>query len=220
MLNMHFPSVLQDPESEGEPNEYGSMQTSSNNMDANYRRKSAVSRTSPSGNATNRVPLSSLSRVAESSSGRGRIPFTSQCSIKPIHLVLNLQILAFIEAARSIPLPYLPSAGYGSGSPQSLSNPSSRNISTTSTYLSPDEQQTALLHHAQRLYAKVQSLKDPRDREPYRKEMENVVGLLAYRVPENSPMVRYMKQERRDAVADQINSAILRAWIPHQMISW
>jgi hypothetical protein len=114
--------------------------------------------------------------------------------LKPTHLALNLEILAFIEAARSVPLPY----------------PSSNSATSPLPTVPPEDQQTMLLHLAQRLFAKVQSMKDPRDRDLYKKEMENVVGLLAYKIPESSSMAKYMQQERRDAVADQINSAILR----------
>lgn len=49
----------------------------------------------------------------------------------------------------------------------------------------------------------------PSDREQYREELKNVAGLLAYTVPEKSLMSRYLSQERREAVAEQINSAIL-----------
>lgn len=70
-------------------------------------------------------------------------------------------------------------------------------------------QQTALLHRAQRLYATVESLRDSRDRELYRRELNSVGGLLAYTVPEASPMAKYLSQERREAVAEQVNSAIL-----------
>lgn len=69
--------------------------------------------------------------------------------------------------------------------------------------------QTALLHTAQRLYSTVESLQDTSDRDVYRQELSQVGGLLAYRVPEDSPMSFYLTQERREAVADQVNSAIL-----------
>lgn len=72
--------------------------------------------------------------------------------------------------------------------------------------------QTELLHRAQRLYAAVESLRDLRDRDVYREELKQVGGLLAYPAPERSPMARYMRQERREAVADQVNSAILCEW--------
>lgn len=49
----------------------------------------------------------------------------------------------------------------------------------------------------------------PPDRAKYIKELSNVVGILAYKIPEESSVSRYLSQERRAAVAEQINSAIL-----------
>ena len=126
-----------------------------------------------------------------------RIQYISQVSVNPTHVALNLRILAFIEAARTVPLTYSTSS-YIPPSPTCLSHPGD------------DAHQTALLHHAQRLYASVESLSDPRDKDVYRKELSGVGGLLAYREPEKSSIAFYMKQERREVVADQVNSAILR----------
>ncbi|KAI5119179.1 hypothetical protein M0805_000633 [Coniferiporia weirii] len=134
-----------------------------------------------------------------------RVHYTSQLSTKPIHIALNLRILAFIEAARTIPLPY-------ASDPQRGSNAASSVGSSAGAERSSDAysaQQTELLHRAQRLYASVESLRDVRDRDLYRKELNSVGGLLAYRVPESSKISKYMEQGRREAVADQVNSAIL-----------
>lgn len=67
----------------------------------------------------------------------------------------------------------------------------------------------ALLTKAQKLYALSNTLQHPLDRATYLKELENVGGLLAYKVPEKSSMAKYLTLERREAVADQINRAIL-----------
>ncbi|KAF8163384.1 hypothetical protein B0H34DRAFT_321532 [Crassisporium funariophilum] len=72
------------------------------------------------------------------------------------------------------------------------------------------KQQMALLTRAQKLYAFSNTLQNPVDRVTYLKELENVGGLLAYKVPENSSMAKYLALERREAVADQINRAILK----------
>jgi solute carrier family 66 (lysosomal lysine-arginine transporter), member 1 len=72
----------------------------------------------------------------------------------------------------------------------------------------PDHQM-ALLTRAQKLYALSNTLQNPLDRATYLKELENVGGLLAYKVPEKSSMAKYLTLERREAVADQINRAIL-----------
>jgi hypothetical protein len=52
-------------------------------------------------------------------------------------------------------------------------------------------------------------LSNPTEREAYNKELENVTGLLAYPDPERSPVAKYLSHERREAVANQINTAIL-----------
>ncbi|TDL21554.1 hypothetical protein BD410DRAFT_840496 [Rickenella mellea] len=131
-------------------------------------------------------------------SSNSRIHFISQTSVKPIHLSLNLRILSFIESTRTIPLEY----------PPNKSRPPSR-----FRYLDdPDlttKHQDELLHRAQKLYAEVASLANQKDRETYLKELTHVGGLLAYREPEKSPLIKYLSQERRSAVADQVNSAIL-----------
>jgi len=71
----------------------------------------------------------------------------------------------------------------------------------------PDQEM--LLTKAQKLYAFTNALPNPADRATYLKELENVGGLLAYNVPEESSMAKYLTLERREAVADQINRAIL-----------
>lgn len=119
-------------------------------------------------------------------------------SIDPAHLTLNLRILSFIEACRTIPLLH----------PLPANEAASSTIPTTSTDLSPDRQLT-LLSKAQKLHALINALPNQNDRAVYLKELNNVGGLLAYKVPETSSISKYLSQERREAVADQINSAIL-----------
>lgn len=76
-----------------------------------------------------------------------------------------------------------------------------------------------LLTTAQKLYALSNTLPNPVDRATYLKELENVGGLLAYKVPEKSSMAKYLTLERREAVADQINRAILSKLIRPQIRS-
>ena len=140
--------------------------------------------------------------ASSSSSPFARLQFTSQLSVKPIHIALNLRILAFIEAARTVPLVYL-------GDPKRFSAGSNFPAGADCALDASSAHQTELLHRAQRLYAAVESLRDTRDRDIYRKELNQVGGLLAYTVPEASPIAKYLSQERREAVADQVNSAIL-----------
>jgi len=49
----------------------------------------------------------------------------------------------------------------------------------------------------------------PSDQDFYMEEIQNVGALMAYQVPEKSPVAKYLSMFRREAVADQINSAIL-----------
>ncbi|KJA27109.1 hypothetical protein HYPSUDRAFT_131638 [Hypholoma sublateritium FD-334 SS-4] len=131
------------------------------------------------------------------------VEYISSTSTEPAHLYLNLRILAFSEACRTVPLPY-PSAARPD-SPAPAPAPAER-AADGEEY---QEQQMALLNRAQKLYAYLGTLPHA-DRPIYLKELENVGGLLAYKVPEKSSMAKYLTLERREAVADQINRAILK----------
>ena len=131
------------------------------------------------------------------------LEYISSTSTEPVHLLLNLRILAVSEACRTIPLEYPPKPV----SPDSMvTSPAFEEPEKT-----PDcpEQQLDLLTRAQKLYAFANALSDANDRATYLKEIHNVLGLLAYKVPEMSPMTKYMTMETREAVANQINRAIL-----------
>ncbi|KAG5653833.1 hypothetical protein H0H81_010106 [Sphagnurus paluster] len=130
------------------------------------------------------------------------IPYISPTSVEPIHLVLNLRILSFIEACRTIPLPY-PVHDPGD-TPQQT--PIQVDNADPEVSL---ENQLALLSKAQKLLGLANTLPNARERELYLKELKNVSGLLAYKVPEHSSISKYLTQERREAVADQIHRAIL-----------
>uniref|UniRef100_A0A0W0FLH5 CRA domain-containing protein n=1 Tax=Moniliophthora roreri TaxID=221103 RepID=A0A0W0FLH5_MONRR len=123
--------------------------------------------------------------------------YVAPTSVDPLHLLLNLRVQAFIESCRTVPLDYPP-------------NPESNSLQSRSEE-DPDisiDQQTALLKSAQKLSALAKTLSD-KDQPRYSVELKNVIGLIAYRKPETSPLKNYMTQERREALADQINSAIL-----------
>lgn len=124
-------------------------------------------------------------------------------SAEPAHLLLNLRILAFSEACRTVPLEYPPA---GSLSLSSAAPPLEHGNKDTSVC---SDQQVSLLTKAQKLYSLANSLTNHSDRAIYLKELENVGGLLAYKIPEQSSMAKYLTMERREAVADQINRAIL-----------
>ena len=134
-------------------------------------------------------------------------PFT----VEPAHLYLELRILAFIEASRTQPLPYpltMPTA--------SDLEPTTR-ISPPNNFRDPsgeadgDAHLARLLKHVREIYDCAQALQVPQERAEYQHELSNISSLLVYKIPEQSPMAKYLTQERREAVADQVNSAILRA---------
>ncbi|KAG1756668.1 PQ loop repeat-domain-containing protein [Suillus paluster] len=157
----------------------------------------------PSVLASSSVSHSETSSSVNSSSDR--IESAPRTVLDPTLLSLNLRIHAFIEACRTIPLPYVPPHR---GVPIETPEPP-MNLSRAPDRMTGERYQTELILRAQKLYALVELLRKPEDRATYLKELENVGGLLAYKVPEISPMSKYLDQARRERVADQINRAIL-----------
>ncbi|KAG2111658.1 PQ loop repeat-domain-containing protein [Suillus discolor] len=153
--------------------------------------------------APSSVPSSETSSSVDSSPDR--IEYNSRTVLDPTLLSLNLRIHAFIEACRTIPLPYVP---HLQTTPITTPEPTT-NLSRDPDHMADERYQTELILRAQKLYALVELLRKPEDRATYLKELENVGGLLAYKVPEMSPMSKYLDQARRERVADQINRAIL-----------
>ncbi len=128
-------------------------------------------------------------------------------SLDPAHLSLNLRIQAFIEMCRTVPLPY--KAPHGK---KNLVSTESSDTSEDSPQQSSDKDirdDMLLLSKAQKLYALVSMLPNPSDHERYYQELKDVAGLLAYKVPETSLSSKFLSQQRREAVAEQIHSAIL-----------
>ncbi|KAI0664802.1 hypothetical protein C8Q70DRAFT_13667 [Cubamyces menziesii] len=151
-------------------------------------------------------------------SGSRRFAYLPATSTDPVHLALNLRIQAFIEAARTIPLPYTPP---GSDTPlpcpplllasAAKAREGSEEDDDDDEEVTDDATEQAnaqLLHRAQSLYSEVNGLTQPTDRAMYLAELGQVGGIIAYPVPERSPLEKYMAQSRREAVAAQIDSAI------------
>ncbi|KAI0093707.1 hypothetical protein BDY19DRAFT_918422 [Irpex rosettiformis] len=131
-------------------------------------------------------------------------------SIDPTHLLLDLRILGFIEAARTVSLPYHPPGSSTLLTPSpSHTFPKPPKSSYARDDSEPSEQQQLLLHKAQKLYSDAGCLPKPEDRALYLKELGNVSALLAYTVPEESTLAAYLDQARREEMADQIEGAIL-----------
>jgi hypothetical protein len=140
------------------------------------------------------------------------LEYVSSTSTEPAHLILNLRILAFSEACRTVPLKYPPEDRDSIGTPMDTESEFEMKDDSPNA----QEQQMSLLMKAQKLYALTNMLSDPADRATYLKELNNVGGLLAYQVPEKSSISKYLTMERREAVADQINRAILSE--PHPVV--
>jgi hypothetical protein len=124
-------------------------------------------------------------------------------SSHPSHLLLNLHIQEFIESFRHL--------GLGLASPtssmsSSLTASMSMSMSMGST---GGETLTHALTAASGLHAEAGKL-DPSDRAVYVREITEAGALFAYTDPEQSPVGGFLKQERRIALADQVNKAILR----------
>ncbi|KAJ7430734.1 CTLH/CRA C-terminal to lish motif domain-containing protein [Mycena galericulata] len=134
--------------------------------------------------------LSSAPMPFKSLTGTG---FVASTTLSPAHLTLNLRILAFTEAIRTDPL-----------------DP----ILNATTDLSPlededDPRTLDLIAKATKLHVLVSMLPNVTERAAYNQELRNVAGLLAYPDPQKSPVAKYLSKERREAVANQINTAIL-----------
>ncbi|PPR01480.1 hypothetical protein CVT26_015103 [Gymnopilus dilepis] len=141
---------------------------------------------------------------SESRSSTSNVEYLSSTSTEPAHLLLNLHILAFSEACRTVPLDYPPKAGAVEINSPLVDETVASDPAGNQEYLEK------LLVRAQKLYARTMMLPNPADRATYLKELEHVGGLLAYKVPEKSSISKYLSLERREAVADQINRAILK----------
>lgn len=155
-------------------------------------------------------------------------------STLPGHVRLNLQIQAFIESLRHLApsCPSTPSSSIGSlassmhasfhgglppaapssgaARPSNGSGPGNGAFATATTGGSGSS--TAL----QRTLAAAQSLREEaqkltgEDKAVYLQETKDVCALLAYADPESSILRGFLDQQRRIALAEQVNRAILR----------
>ncbi|KAF9265478.1 hypothetical protein L218DRAFT_860010 [Marasmius fiardii PR-910] len=150
--------------------------------------------------------LLSMEGSTNTTQSSSTVDYLPPTSVNPAHLLLNVRIQAFVEACRTVPLEY----PHKSESDNSATTTSINGHPTVSTD-GPEtiDQQTALLKSAQKLHALANTLPTKKENERYMKELTNVVGLMAYRIPETSPVASYLSQERRDALAEQIDKAIL-----------
>ncbi|KZT70137.1 hypothetical protein DAEQUDRAFT_725760 [Daedalea quercina L-15889] len=136
----------------------------------------------------------------------GRLEYIPSTSVNPAHLLINLHIQGFIEATRSIPLPYYPP---GTQPPMSPISVPSGDVVAEDKEMADSKSTERLLHRAQNLYAEANRLSVAEERSQYLWELRKVGSLLAYAVPEKGPVTQYLGQDRREALADSIDSAIL-----------
>ncbi|KAJ1309808.1 hypothetical protein OPQ81_006573 [Rhizoctonia solani] len=143
-------------------------------------------------------------------------------SVNPTHILFNLRVQQFVEAVRTIPLPpssqehdVLPDEpikvenleGAKVISPDSMNNDEQKSHLPTKS--SSEARQRRLFQLASGLYQSIKSLACPADREIYAKEVEQVCSLMLGPSPESSLAAPYLSMSRREAVADQVNSAML-----------
>lgn len=157
-------------------------------------------------------------------------PFIFSTSLEPAHIALNLRILGFIEELRASPVaddPPLQTDTSETPPPRTNNISVSTSIPPTSitsatTPSSSTEYHTHLINVARKLLASAKALPNPSDRTTYEHELRNVWSLLAYASPSSAPahLRRYLDQSRRDAVAAQVNGAILSAYLSHGLLMW
>jgi solute carrier family 66 (lysosomal lysine-arginine transporter), member 1 len=142
------------------------------------------------------VPSSSPESIRESD-------YIPSKSVEPEILDLNLRILELIESCRTVPLL----------SPSSTTTTVTTIPTTPSVDIFSPEKFTEVITKSQKLGARVDKLTNVQDIADFRIELQNIMYLLAVPIPEKGPAAHYLEQARRQAVADQINSAILCVYI-------
>lgn len=159
-------------------------------------------------------------------------------SVDPIHILFNLRVQQFVEAVRTVPLlpsteeqtevslmremepaklgetnvdvemhspdsePVVPTDGDQNKLPK-------QGASILHVDTSSEARQKHLFQLASGLYQNVKTLACATDRDIYAKEVEQVCSLMLGPSPETSLAAPYLSMSRREALADQVNSAML-----------
>ena len=127
-------------------------------------------------------------------------------STDPAHLVLNLRIMDFIDAARTEPLPcYCPECARCQA--RSSSAPSSE-YNARWRYSARSRGRPELLRKARKLFLEAKRLLKPADRLFYLGELARVTSAISYLKPEESELQAYFMHARRERLAWQIERAI------------
>ena len=132
-------------------------------------------------------------------------------SVASTHLALNLRIQAFLELSRTSPLPH-PSETLSTStervSSSSIAPKTGLQTASSMDKASQKKKQAALLGAAQSLLVETNKL-EPKYRALYLKELTEVSVVMAYHQPEFSPAKAYLGIERRQALAEQVDAAVL-----------
>lgn len=144
-------------------------------------------------------------------------------SLAPEIVALDLQTQSFIELMRTahatsaISMPSTPTSsvhgGVTSNGAGDAHSDAEMSGSASSLGGSASILNTAIAQ-SQALREKVLRLPAGTDREGWEKESIDVCGLLAYKDLATCPVRGYLAQERRDVLAEMVNSAILRTSLP------
>jgi len=144
-------------------------------------------------------------------------------SVASTHLALNLRIQSFLELSRTLPLPN-PSETLLTSTERipspSMASKTGQQAASSTDRASQKKKQAALLTAAQSLLIETNRL-EPKYRALYLKELTEVSVVMAYPQPELSPAKTYLGMERRQALAEQVDAAILFRTVqpPHSPIS-
>ena len=132
-------------------------------------------------------------------------------SVASTHLSLNLRIQSFLELSRTLPFPH-PSETHLTPTEripsQSMASMTGQQAASSMDKASQKKKQAALLAAAQSLLIETNRL-EPKYRALYLKELTEVSVVMAYPQPELSPAKTYLGMERRQALAEQVDAAIL-----------
>lgn len=149
-------------------------------------------------------------------------------SLAPAILSLNLQTQVFIELMRSAyatsahstpstPTPSINGGGGSGGGAGSNGGASTggddADMSASTSSLGTFSILNVAIAQAQALAEKVSLLPLGREREGWEKERVDVSALLAYKNIESCEVRGYFEEARKEALAEMVNAAILRAWL-------
>lgn len=134
-------------------------------------------------------------------------------SLDPRHLMLNLRIQEFIESLRTVPLTRTERSPTTSLEPAAPPKTGRTPVfSHNHSHSASDDSKQQLLEQGQQLWCLMSELPSASDKVLYMNELQNVGALYVYDVPETCPVGKYMSMERREAIAEQVNCAILCAF--------